>query len=142
MVSQIQSEIIPFPTFVALPKNIGSNFVLTFPKISNTISFSNRGARTVSQVIPFKQDADFDAHNDHATSVFKSDLGALVAHLESLELERADVVREITDNYVIAKSKGMNVKAIRKILAERRREKGELEEEKAVIELYKSFLGM
>jgi hypothetical protein len=42
----------------------------------------------------------------------------------------------------IIKSKGMNVKAIRKILAERRREKGELEEEKAVIELYKSFLGM
>jgi len=142
MVSQIQSEIIPFPTFVALPKNIGSNFILTFPKISNTISFSNQGARTVSQVIPFKQDADFDAHNDHATSVFKSDLGALISHLESLELERADVSREITDNYVIAKSKGMNVKAIRKILAERRREKGELEEEKAVIELYKSFLGM
>jgi hypothetical protein len=30
----------------------------------------------------------------------------------------------------------------RKILAERRRDKGELEEERAVIELYKSFLGM
>jgi hypothetical protein len=45
----------------------------------------------MTTVIPFKQDADFAAHNDHATSVFKSDLGALVAHLESLELERADV---------------------------------------------------
>jgi uncharacterized protein (UPF0335 family) len=96
----------------------------------------------MTTVVPFKQDPDFAAHNDHATSVFKSDLGALISHLESLELERADVSREITDNYVIAKSKGMNVKAIRKILAERRREKGELEEEKAVIELYKSFLGM
>jgi uncharacterized protein (UPF0335 family) len=96
----------------------------------------------MTTVVPFKKDPDFAVHNDHATSVFKSDLGALVAHLESLEMERADIVREITDNYVIAKSKGMNVKAIRKILAERRREKGELEEEKAVIELYKSFLGM
>jgi hypothetical protein len=41
-----------------------------------------------------------------------------------------------------ARAKGFNIGAIRKILAERRRDKGELEEERAVIELYKSFLGM
>jgi hypothetical protein len=50
--------------------------------------------------------------------------------------------REISDNLVIARAKGFNIGAIRKILAERRRDKGELEEERAVIELYKSFLGM
>jgi hypothetical protein len=52
------------------------------------------------------------------------------------------IVREISDNLVIARAKGFNIGAIRKILAERRRDKGELEEERAVIELYKSFLGM
>jgi uncharacterized protein (UPF0335 family) len=89
----------------------------------------------MTTVVPFKKDPDFAAHNDHATSVFKSDLGAL-------EMERADIVREISDNLVIARAKGFNIGAIRKILAERRRDKGELEEERAVIELYKSFLGM
>jgi uncharacterized protein (UPF0335 family) len=66
----------------------------------------------------------------------------LISNLESLEMERADIVREISDNLVIARAKGFNIGAIRKILAERRRDKGELEEERAVIELYKSFLGM
>jgi uncharacterized protein (UPF0335 family) len=60
----------------------------------------------MTTVIPFKQDADFDAHNDHATSVFKSDLGALISHLESLEMERADIVREITDNLCYCACKG------------------------------------
>jgi uncharacterized protein (UPF0335 family) len=96
----------------------------------------------MTTVVPFKKDPDFAAHNDHATSVFKSDLGALISNLESLEMERADIVREISDNLVIARAKGFNIGAIRKILAERRRDKGELEEERAVIELYKSFLGM
>jgi uncharacterized protein (UPF0335 family) len=96
----------------------------------------------MTTVVPFKKDPDFAVHNEAAVAPVREVLCTLVAHLESLEMERADIVREITDNYVIAKSKGMNVKAIRKILAERRREKGELEEEKAVIELYKSFLGM
>jgi uncharacterized protein (UPF0335 family) len=69
-------------------------------------------------------------------------LCTLISNLESLEMERADIVREISDNLVIARAKGFNIGAIRKILAERRRDKGELEEERAVIELYKSFLGM
>jgi uncharacterized protein (UPF0335 family) len=81
-------------------------------------------------------------HNEAAVAPVREVLCTLISNLESLEMERADIVREISDNLVIARAKGFNIGAIRKILAERRRDKGELEEERAVIELYKSFLGM
>jgi uncharacterized protein (UPF0335 family) len=93
-------------------------------------------------IIPFKKDPDFAVHNEAAVAPVREVLCTLISNLESLEMERADIVREISDNLVIARAKGFNIGAIRKILAERRRDKGELEEERAVIELYKSFLGM
>ena len=93
-------------------------------------------------MIPFKKDPDFAVHNEAAAAPIREVLCTLISNLESLEMERADIVREISDNLVIARAKGFNIGAIRKILAERRRDKGELEEERAVIELYKSFLGM
>jgi uncharacterized protein (UPF0335 family) len=95
-----------------------------------------------NKVIPFKKDPDFAVHNEAAVAPIREVLCTLISNLESLEMERADIVREISDNLVIARAKGFNIGAIRKILAERRRDKGELEEERAVIELYKSFLGM
>jgi uncharacterized protein (UPF0335 family) len=95
-----------------------------------------------NKVIPFKKDPDFAVHNEAAVAPVREVLCTLISNLESLEMERADIVREISDNLVIARAKGFNIGAIRKILAERRRDKGELEEERAIIELYKSFLGM
>ena len=97
---------------------------------------------TDNKVIPFKKDPDLAVHNEAAVAPVREVLCTLISNLESLEMERADIVREISDNLVIARAKGFNIGAIRKILAERRRDKGELEEERAVIELYKSFLGM
>jgi uncharacterized protein (UPF0335 family) len=146
MVPQIQSEIIPLRASLAPSKNIQYKFILTFPKISNIVSFwkqnKDRGPMADNKVIPFKKDPDFAVHNEAAVAPVREVLCTLISNLESLEMERADIVREISDNLVIARAKGFNIGAIRKILAERRRDKGELEEERAVIELYKSFLGM
>jgi uncharacterized protein (UPF0335 family) len=51
-----------------------------------------------------------------------------------------DLGREKSDIFTIAKAKGYNVKALRKLLAERKRDAAELLEERQVIELYKELL--
>jgi uncharacterized protein (UPF0335 family) len=81
---------------------------------------------TDNKVIPFKKDPDFAVHNEAAVAPVREVLCTLISNLESLEMERADIVREISDNLVIARAKGFNIGAIRKILAERRRDKGEV----------------
>jgi uncharacterized protein (UPF0335 family) len=69
-----------------------------------------------------------------------TELRQAVADYERLEGEKQDVARDQKDIFTVLKSKGYNVKAVRQILRERRRDKGELEEEQAIVEQYRLLL--
>lgn len=96
----------------------------------------------MSQVIPFKTDPDFLHHNSKAVEDMRVQLASIILDLESLDLARADAARDLSDMFIVVKSKGFNVKAIKKVLSERKRDKGDLAEEQQIIDLYKSILGM
>lgn len=91
-------------------------------------------------VIPFKDDDDFKKHNQKATEEASKELREFVSDLESLDSQMADLQRDRQDILTVVKSKGYNVKALRKLLAERKRDAGELAEEKEVIEVYRNLL--
>lgn len=91
-------------------------------------------------VVPMKNDPDFAEHNAKATATASEDLKQFFTHYESLELERADIAREMSDQFTVMKSKGYDVAALRRALKERKRDKAELEAEKQTAQMYMDLL--
>lgn len=90
--------------------------------------------------LPFKGDEDFDRHNSAAFEASAAELRNFVADHESLQSELEDVKRDQKDLFTVMKSKGYNVKVLRRLLAERKRDAGELAEEQEVLGLYREML--
>jgi uncharacterized protein (UPF0335 family) len=91
-------------------------------------------------VIPFKDDADFRKHNQKATEAAAEELRRFVSALEALDMEMADLQRERKDVFTVVRSKGYDVKALRKVVAERKRDAAELAEEREIMALYQQLL--
>ncbi len=89
-----------------------------------------------------KPDADFDAARDAAYNVTADELRQIVERIERIEAEEADLKADKKEFYAEAKGRGYDTKVIRKIVALRKRDKDDLAEEEAVLEMYKAALGM
>lgn len=75
-------------------------------------------------------------------SVTENELRQIVERIEHLEAEKRDIADQIKEVYAEAKGRGYDATALRQIIALRRKDKDELAEQEAVLELYKSALGM
>lgn len=75
-------------------------------------------------------------------SVTENELRQIVERIEHLESEKRDIADQIKEVYAEAKGRGYDATALRQIVALRRKDKDELAEQEAVLELYKSALGM
>jgi uncharacterized protein (UPF0335 family) len=91
-------------------------------------------------VIPMKDDADFRKHNQKATEAAAEELRQFVADIEAVDAQMLDLQRERKDVFTVVKSKGYDVKALRKVIAERKRDAAELSEEREVMALYQQLL--
>jgi uncharacterized protein (UPF0335 family) len=91
-------------------------------------------------VLPFKEDPDFRKHNQHAEDSASGELQDFVAGFESLDAQVADLRRDQKDLMTVMKSKGWNMKALRRLLAERKRDAGELQEEHEIVAMYRNLL--
>ncbi len=74
--------------------------------------------------------------------VAREQLRALVARIERLEEEKAAIAADIREVYAEAKAVGFDAKVLRKVIALRKRDRHELEEEQALMDLYLHALGM
>jgi len=92
--------------------------------------------------LKFKDDPDFAAHNQTANDTAARELSHLLAEIESAQATKADASKDESDLYVVAKSKGYNVKALKRLVKERKRDADELREEEDALTLYKQFVGM
>ncbi len=80
---------------------------------------------------------------EHAHTRFAKDqLKAFVERIERLEEEKKATSDDIRDVYAEAKGNGYDVKALRKVVALRKQDANEREEEQAVLETYMHALGM
>lgn len=91
-------------------------------------------------VIPLKEDEDFRRHNQKAVESASEEMRAFVGDIEAIESQVSDLAREKSDIYTIAKSKGYDVKAIRRLIAERKRDAADLAAERETVELYRGLL--
>jgi uncharacterized protein (UPF0335 family) len=76
------------------------------------------------------------------TGVAAEDLKQFIERIERLEEEKKAISDDIRDVFAEAKGRGFDIKAIRAIVRLRAKEPQEREEEEAILELYKSALGM
>ena len=80
--------------------------------------------------------------NDTAYRVSAEELRSFVERIERLEAEKADISQQIKEVKSEAKSRGYLVRILSKIVSLRKRSPDDLAEEDAVLEVYKSALGM
>lgn len=65
-----------------------------------------------------------------------------IERYESLEAQKKDLAEEMKEVMSEAKGRGYDVKILKKIIAIRKRDKDDIAEEEAILELYKEALGM
>lgn len=74
--------------------------------------------------------------------VAADELRQFVERIEHLEAEKKDISDQIREVYAESKGRGYDVKALRSIVSLRKRDKDDVAEQEAVIEMYKEALGM
>ena len=85
--------------------------------------------------------ADDIAQADVLNQNAQSQLRSIVERVERLEIEKAEIAEQIKEVYAEAKGAGYDVKAIRKVVRLRKRDRAKRQEEEAVLDLYLSALG-
>ncbi len=77
-----------------------------------------------------------------AYNVTAEELRQFIERYERLELEKKDVADSQKEVMAEAKGRGYDTKVMKKIIAIRKRKADAIAEEEAVLEMYKSALGM
>jgi uncharacterized protein (UPF0335 family) len=77
-----------------------------------------------------------------AYSVTADELRQFIERYEQLEAEKKDVTEQQKELMAEAKGRGYDTRVMRKVIALRKRKPDEIAEEEAIMEMYKSALGM
>lgn len=77
-----------------------------------------------------------------AYNVTADELRQFVEQYESLEAEKKDLTEQQKDVMAEAKARGYDTKVLKTVIALRKRDKDDIAEEEAILELYCSALGM
>jgi len=70
------------------------------------------------------------------------ELRSFIERYERLEIEKKEIAEQQKEVMAEAKGRGYDTKVLRKVIALRKRDKDDIAEEEAVLEMYKSALGM
>lgn len=74
--------------------------------------------------------------------VTADELRQFIERIERLEQEKKDIADQIKEVYSEIKGRGYDTKALRTIVTLRKKDKDQIAEEEAVLEMYKQALGM
>ncbi|WP_114285072.1 DUF2312 domain-containing protein [Candidatus Halocynthiibacter alkanivorans] len=79
---------------------------------------------------------------DSSYRITAAELRQFIERYERLDQEKKDIAEQMKEVMAEAKGRGYDVKVIRKVIALRKRDKDDIAEEEAVLEMYKEALGM
>jgi len=74
--------------------------------------------------------------------VTADELRSFIERFERLEAEKKDLAEQQKEVMGEAKARGYDIKVMRKVIAMRKRDRDDLAEEQAVLEMYTEALGM
>ena len=83
-----------------------------------------------------------DQVSEPSYRVAADELRAFVERYERLEAEKKDIAEAQKEVMAEAKGRGYDTRIMRKVIALRKRDKDDIAEEEAVLEMYKEALGM
>ena len=83
-----------------------------------------------------------DTISDATYRVTADELRAFIERFERLEAEKQDIADQQKEVMAEAKGRGYDTKVLRKVISLRKRDKDDIAEEEAVLEMYKAALGM
>ncbi|TKZ21346.1 DUF2312 domain-containing protein [Shimia litoralis] len=83
-----------------------------------------------------------DTISDASYRVTADELRQFIERIERLDMEKKDLAEQQKEVMAEAKSRGYDTKVMRKVIALRKRDKDDIAEEEAVLEMYKEALGM
>lgn len=75
-------------------------------------------------------------------AVTAEELRQFIERWEHLEAEKQDIAAQQKEVMAEAKGRGYDTRVMRKVIALRKRDKNDLAEEEAILEMYKAALGM
>lgn len=88
----------------------------------------------------FKNDPEFAKMEEQANEQMERLLKATVADYEAFMADRDAAAGEMSSTLKQAKDHGLNVKAFKRLIAERKRDREEVVEEDRMLEQYRSLL--
>lgn len=91
---------------------------------------------------PVKNTPEDHAVTDQAYSVAADELRQFIEQFEHLEAEKKEIAQRQKEVMAEAKARGYSTPAMKKIIAERKRDRDDLAEESAIVEMYRAALGM
>ncbi|MTD98881.1 MULTISPECIES: DUF2312 domain-containing protein [Paracoccus] len=80
--------------------------------------------------------------DEQAYSVAADELRQFIEQFEQLEAEKKDIAERQKEVMAEAKARGYDTKVMKKIVALRKRDRDDIAEEEAILEMYKQALGM
>lgn len=83
-----------------------------------------------------------ETQGDATYRVTANELRQFVERIERLDAEKKDLAEQQKEVMAEAKARGYDTKVMRKVIALRKRDKDDIAEEEAVLEMYKEALGM
>lgn len=88
------------------------------------------------------QDTSYHGTQDQSHRVTADELRSFVERYERLEAEKKDIAEQQKEVMAEAKARGYDTKALREIIALRKRDADDIAEERAVLDMYAQALGM
>ena len=79
---------------------------------------------------------------DNTYRVTADELRQFIEQLERLDAEKKDIAEQQKEVMAEAKARGYDTKILRKVIALRKRDKDDIAEEEAVLDMYREALGM
>lgn len=122
--------------------HIGKREVVATAVPTELVRAAEAASRVAKGKPPVKETPEDKAVTDGVYRVAANELRQFVERVERLEAEKKDIAEQIKEVYAESKSRGYDNKAMRKLIALRKRDKDALAEEEAVLEMYKEALGM
>ncbi len=88
------------------------------------------------------EDAVIESQQPDSYRVTSDELRQFVERIERLEAEKKDIMDQIKEVYAESKSRGYDQRAMRALVSLRKKDKDEVAEQEAILEMYKQALGM
>lgn len=131
---------------VTTPDSVGHRDVVVDKVPPELIKASKVAERLAQKKPPVKETAaDRKVEADAADANYRVTSGELrqfIERFERLEAEKKDIAEQQKEVMSEAKARGYDTKVMRKVIALRKRDKDDVAEEEAVLEMYKEALGM